>query len=186
MFARKPVYCRAVTTLLYPGQNLGIDLVPCRLEERCLIKINLRGALSLIACACIIFITSRALAQFDALTCAPYKHGEIKRNVPTFFCSKKEDAEAYVKIMEKRRSERISVKEAQNSLIKFRANRECFHVATSHISKRTLHQGAGSAPYCNSLGFKATKWPSLIEAELSGDKSRIWILTHAIVPEVEN
>ena len=144
-----------------------------------------RHALSWIACAFSVLVTSSAVAQFDALTCAPYKHGEIKRNVPTFFCSKKQDAEAYIDIMEKRRSKKISATEAQDFLIKFRANRECFHVATSHISKRTLHQGAGNASYCGSLGLKATKWPSLIEAELSGDKSRIWILTHAIVPEVE-
>ena len=142
-------------------------------------------AFRLITIGFISFSAQGAVAQFDALTCSPYEHGKIKRNVPTFFCAKRGDAEAYIALMEKRRLGKISMQEAQTTLVEFRSTRDCFHIATSHISKRTLHQGKGSASYCNTLGLKATKWPSLIEAELSGDKSSIWILTHAIVPKVD-
>lgn len=136
----------------------------------------------LIACTVLVFNADGALAEFNALTCAPYKHGDIKKNVPTFFCAKREDAEAYIDLMRKRRLNQISDNEAHRTLLDFRSTRECFHVATTHISTRTLHQGEGSASYCNSIDLKATKWPSLIEAVLTGDKSKIWILTHAIVP----
>ena len=136
----------------------------------------------LIACTVLVFNANGALAEFNALTCAPYKHGDIKKNVPTFFCAKREDAEAYIDLMRKRRLNQISDKQAHRTLLDFRSTRECFHVATTHMSTRTLHQGEGSASYCNAIDLKATKWPSLIEAVLTGDKSKIWILTHAIVP----
>ncbi len=145
---------------------------------------NLRGFF-LTACTVIVFNATGALAEFNALTCAPYKHGEIKQNVPTFFCAKREDAEAYIDLMRKRRLNEISDKEAHRTLLEFRSTRECFHVATTHMSTRTLHQGEGSASYCDAISLKATKWPSLIEAILTGDKSKIWILTHAIVPPAE-
>lgn len=125
-------------------------------------------------------------AQFDALTCAPYIHGEEKKSVPTFFCAKREDAEAYIDLMEKRRLNQITRTEGQKLLKQLSDTRECFHITTSHTSRKTLHQGADFAPHCKELGLKATKWPSLIEAELSGDQSKIWILTHAIVPPVKN
>ncbi|MGB0553442.1 MAG: hypothetical protein ACPGQV_12880 [Alphaproteobacteria bacterium] len=127
-----------------------------------------------------------ASAQYDALTCAPYVHGEAKLKVPTFFCAKREDAEAYIDVMERRRLKKITRKEGGRLLAEFQQTRECFHIATSHTSRRTLHQGVEAAPHCKSLGLKATKWPSLIEAELTGDKSKIWILTNALVPPVEN
>lgn len=124
-------------------------------------------------------------AQFDVLTCSPYIHGELKKSVPTFFCAKKADAQSYIDIMEKRRLNKISQQESRKALSEFRKSRECFYITTSHISQRTLHQGAEAATYCKAIGFESTKWPSLIEAQLTGDKSLIWILTHAIVPPVE-
>ncbi len=127
-----------------------------------------------------------ASAQFDALTCAPYVHGEVKLKVPTFFCAKREDAEAYIDVMERRRLKKITREEGGKLLAEFQQTRECFHISTSHTSRRTLHQGVEPAPYCKSLGLNATQWPSLIEAELTGDKSKIWILTNALVPSVEN
>ena len=126
-----------------------------------------------------------ASARYDALSCAPYVHGETKLKVPTFFCTKREDAEAYIDVMERRRLKKITRKEGGQLLAEFQQTRECFHVATSHTSRRTLHQGVGSAAHCKTLGLKATKWPSLIEAKLTGDKSKIWILTNALVPPVE-
>ena len=124
---------------------------------------------SLVACTVLVFNADGALAEYNALTCAPYKHGDIKKNVSTFFCAKRKDAQAYIDLMRKRRLNQISDNEAHRTLADFR-------------STRTLHQGEGSASYCNSIDLKATKWPSLIEAVLTGDKSKIWILTHAIVP----
>tara|TARA_E500000331_G_scaffold87521_1_gene83086 strand:- start:105 stop:578 length:474 start_codon:yes stop_codon:yes gene_type:complete len=125
-------------------------------------------------------------AQYDALTCAPYVHGEAKLKVPTFFCAKREDAEAYIDVMERRRLKKITRKEGGKLIAEFQRTRECFHIATSHTSRRTLHQGVGAAPHCQTLGLKSTKWPSLIEAELTGDKSKIWILTNALVPPIKN
>lgn len=127
-----------------------------------------------------------ALAQFDGLTCAPYVHGKVKLKVPTFFCTKREDANAYIDVMERRRLKKITREEGGKLLVEFQQTRECFHIVTSHTSRRTLHQGGQTAPYCKSLGLEATKWPSLIEAELTGDKSKIWILTNALVPPIEN
>ena len=105
-----------------------------------------------------------------------------QKNVPTFFCAKREDAEAYIDLMRKRRLNQISDKQAHRTLLDIRSTRECFLVSTSHMSTRTLHRGEGNASYCNAIDLKATKWPSLIEAVLTGDKSKIWSLTHALVP----
>jgi hypothetical protein len=126
-----------------------------------------------------------ASAQFDALTCAPYVHGEAKLKVPTFFCTKREDADAYINVMERRRLKKITREEGGKLLMDFQQTRECFNIVTSHTSRRTLHQSFETAPYCKSLGLEATKWPSLIEAELTGDNSQIWVLTNALVPPIE-
>ena len=150
-----------------------------------MINSKLLYAFRMVICCALVFSATAAFAEFNALTCAPYKHGEVKRNVPTFFCAKQEDAEAYIDLMQKRRLNKITDKEAHLTLLEFRDTRECFHVATTHMSTRTLHQGEGSASHCDAIDLKATKWPSLIEAVLTGDKSKIWILTHAIVPPIE-
>lgn len=132
-----------------------------------------------------VFLTAPVYAQFSALTCAPYVHDELKEKVPTFFCVKKEDAFAYIELMEQNRLGKLSEKESRETLAGFRESKECFYVTTSHTSRRTLHQGTETAPYCKKVNFEATKWPSLIEAELLDDGSLIWILTNALVPPVD-
>ena len=95
----------------------------------------------LIACTVLVFNADGALAEFNALTCAPYKHGDIKKNVPTFFCAKREDAEAYIDLMWKRRLNQISDNEAHRTLLD--SPTRSF---MSPISTRTLHQGEGALP----------------------------------------
>lgn len=127
-----------------------------------------------------------AFAQFNEDTCKPYRHGEVRSQSPTMFCETREDAQAYIDLIELRRTNKISVEEGRKALAEFRMTRECVYALTSHISRRTLHKATEEAPYCKKLGFPATKWPSLIEAELSGDGAKIWIITYADVPPEGN
>lgn len=141
---------------------------------------------SVIAVASVVgLLASPASAQFDEQTCKPYRHGETRAQTPTMFCEKKADALAYIDLMERRRTNQISLEDGRKALAEFRETRECVYALTSHISRHTLHQGSEKAPYCQKLGFGATKWPSLIEAELTGDGGIIWVITHAIVPPAE-
>ena len=92
-------------------------------------------------CAVLVFNAPGTLAELNILTCAHYKHGEIKQNVPTFFCAKREDAKAYIDLMRKQRLNQISNLEAHRRLLDFRSTRECFHFATTHMCDPHLESG---------------------------------------------
>ena len=124
-------------------------------------------------------------AQGMPISCKPYVHGELREKLPTFFCPQKADALSYIELMERRRTEELTREEAQKVLAEFQRTRECFYVETSHVSRRTIHQGVGDSKLCEAQGLGATEWPSLIEAELSGDGTTIWVLTNALVPALE-
>jgi len=126
-----------------------------------------------------------AFGQSTPIACQPYVHGELRETLPTFFCLKKEDANAFVQLLEDRRLKRISDKQAKARMSTFQATKECYFVATQHTSVRTVHQGQEPGKICDSFGLGSTKWPSLVEAQLAGDRSTIWVLTNAIVPPVE-
>ena len=126
-----------------------------------------------------------AIAASTPLACQPYVNGKLRETLPTFFCLKREDANALIELMEARRLEKISQQEARIRMAVFQSTTECFFVATQHTSIRTVHQGQETGKICDSFGMGSTKWPSLIEAELVGDQSTIWVLTNAIVPPVE-
>ena len=125
-----------------------------------------------------------AIAESTPIACQPYVHGKLRETLPTFFCLKREDANAFIELMEARRLEKISQKEARIRMAEFQSTKECFFFATQHTSIRTVHQGQEAGKICDSFGMGSTKWPSLIEAELAGDQSTIWVLTNAIVPPV--
>lgn len=144
-----------------------------------------RTASALTAAILLAMAAAPAFAQFDEVACKPYKHGELREQTPTMFCEKKADALAYIELMEKRRTEQISLEDGRKALAEFRKTRECIYAFTSHVSRQTLHKASEAAPYCRKAGFDATKWPSLVEAELSEDGTKIWVITHAVVPPVE-
>ena len=125
-----------------------------------------------------------AIAKSTPISCQPYVHGKLRKSVPTFFCLKKEDAKAFIKLLEDQRLKRISEKDATVRSAEFQSTKECFFVVTQHTSIRTLHKGREPGTICSSVGLGSTKWPSLLEARLSGDQSTIWVLTNAIVPPV--
>ena len=126
-----------------------------------------------------------AIAKSTPIACQPYVHGKLRKSLPTFFCLRKEDATAFIELLEDQRLKRISEENAKVRMAEFQSTKECFFVATQHTSIRTLHQGQEPAKICSSFGLGSTKWPSLLEARLSGDQSTIWVLTNAIVPPVE-
>ncbi|MDP7391666.1 MAG: hypothetical protein QGH07_07465 [Alphaproteobacteria bacterium] len=126
-----------------------------------------------------------AIAASTPIACQPYVNGKLRETLSTFFCLKREDANALIELMEAPRLEKISQKEARIRMAEFQSTKECFFVATQHTSIRTVHQGQEAGKIYDSFGMDSTKWPSLIEAELAGDQSTIWVLTNAIVPPVE-
>lgn len=125
-----------------------------------------------------------AIANSTPIACQPYVHGKLRKPLPTFFCMKKEDASAFIELLKDQRLKRISQKDAALHLAEYQSTKECFFVTTQHTSIRTVHQEKEPGSICNSLGLGSTKWPSLLEARLSGDQSTIWVLTNAMVPPV--
>ncbi len=119
------------------------------------------------------------------MDCRPYVHGKLRENSVTFFCLEEKAARAYLRVFDRRRAKEITREEAERLLLRYRDEYSCLFGPVSHISRRTLVQGSESAPLCRRTGEKATKWPSLVEAELSGDGTPIWVLTNAIVPPPE-
>ena len=126
-----------------------------------------------------------AIAESTEIDCQPNVYGKLRETPPTFFCLKRKYANAFIELIEARRLEKISQKEALIRMAEFQLTTECFFVATQRTSIRTVHQGQEAGKICDSFGMGSTKWPSLIEAELAGDQSTIWVLTNAIVPPVE-
>ena len=126
-----------------------------------------------------------AIAASTPLACQPYVSGKLRETLPTFFCLKREDANALIELMEARRLEKIFQKEARIRMAEFQSTMECFFVATQHTSIKTVHQGQETVKICDSFGMGSTKWPSLIEAELAGNQSTIWFLTNTIAPPIE-
>lgn len=126
-----------------------------------------------------------AIAESTEIDCQPNVYGKLRETLPTFFCLKRKYANAFIELMEARRLEKISQKEARIRMAEFQSTTECVFVATQHTSIRTFHQGQEAGKIGDSFGIGSTKWPSLIEAELTGDQSTIWVLTNAIVPPVE-
>lgn len=126
-----------------------------------------------------------ATAASIPLASQPYVNGRLRETLPTFFCLKREDANALIELMEARRLEKTFQKEARIRMTEFQSTKECFFVATQHMSIRTVHQGQEAVKICDSFGMGSTKWPNLIEAELAGNQSTIWVLVNAIAPPIE-
>ena len=82
------------------------------------------------------------------------------------------------------RSDDVEITNQNEILSNAPEQKEGFFVVTQHTSIRTLHKGREPGTICSSVGLGSTKWPSLLEARLSGDQSTIWVLTNAIVPPV--
>ena len=127
-----------------------------------------------------------AIAASTPLACQPYENGKLRETLPTFFCLKREDANALIELMDARRLEKIFQKESRIRMVEFQSTKECFFVATQHTSIRTVHQWQEAVKICDSFGMGSTKWPSVIEAELAGNQSTIWVLTNAIAPLIEH
>ena len=126
-----------------------------------------------------------AIAASTPLACQPYVKGKLRETLPTFFCLKREDANALIELMKALRLEKIFQKEARIRMAAFQSTNECFFVATQHTSIKTFHQGQEAVKICDSFGMGSTKWPSLIEAELAGNQTTIWVLTNTIAPPIE-
>ena len=105
-----------------------------------------------------------------------------RKNSATFFCTEKKHATDYLDILDGRRLESIDSEEAGRRIAKLRNKSDCYYIAVTHKSRITLRQGTEPSEYCKDLGFGATRWPSLVEAELTGDGATIWVITNAIVP----
>ena len=52
-----------------------------------------------------------AIAASTPLACQPYENGKLRETLPTFFCLKREDANALIELMDARRFEKIFQKE---------------------------------------------------------------------------
>jgi hypothetical protein len=131
---------------------------------------------------CGTLIAGPASTQVSVLNCKPYVHGELRKNSATFFCTEKKHATDYLDILDGRRLESIDSEEAGRRIAKLRNKSDCYYIAVTHKSRITLRQGTEPSEYCKDLGFGATRWPSLVEAELTGDGATIWVITNAIVP----
>ena len=83
-----------------------------------------------------------AIAESTPIACQPYVHGKLREMLPTFFCLKREDANAFIELMEARRLEKISQKKARIRMAEFQSTKECFFVATQHTSPQEQHQWA--------------------------------------------
>ena len=114
-----------------------------------------------------------AIAASTPIACQPYLNNKLRETLPTFFCLKREDANALIELTEARRLEKILQKEARIRMAVFQSTTECFFVATQHTSIRTVDQGQEAGKICDPFGMGSAKWPSLIEAKLAGDQSTI-------------
>ena len=55
-----------------------------------------------------------AIAASTPLACQPYEKGKLRETLPTFFCLKREDANALIELMDARRLEKIFQKRIAN------------------------------------------------------------------------
>ena len=60
-----------------------------------------------------------AIAASTPIACQPYVNGKLRETLPTFFCLKREDANALIELMEAHRLEKLSQKEAQIRMAEF-------------------------------------------------------------------
>ena len=126
-----------------------------------------------------------AAAQQNVMDCRPYVHGNLRQNSLAFFCLKEESARVYFAVFEGERKGELTKQQARERFADLQGKHDCIFAEVSHISRRTVIKATESAPYCEKFGKQATEWPSLIEAELSGDSAQIWVLTNAVVPPPE-
>ena len=129
--------------------------------------------------------TVETVAQQNVMDCRPYMHGDLRPNSLAFFCLKEEGARAYIAVFEGKRTGELTKQQARERFTALQGIHDCIFAEVSHISRRTVIKATGPAPYCKKFGKPATVWPSLVEAELSGDGAQIWVLTNALVPPPE-